>query len=112
MIETSIIIRTKNEERWIGKVLERLVSQTYQDFEIIIVDDGSTDTTEEIVNALKDKRLIYYKIKNKYVTTSHFFTNPSDNPKFKNCQLLAKIPILRNGNIVANGFVYSVELSH
>ncbi len=47
-----------------------------------------------------------------YVTTSHFFTNPSDNPKFKNCQLLAKIPILRNGNIVANGFVYSIELSH
>lgn len=47
-METSIIIRTKNEERWIGKVLEKLFDQTYKDFEIIIVDSGSTDRTLEI----------------------------------------------------------------
>lgn len=49
MCETSIIIRTKNEERWVGKVLERLTSQTYQNFEIVIVDSGSTDGTLEII---------------------------------------------------------------
>lgn len=47
-IETSIIIRTKNEERWLGRVLQKLVSQTYKNFEIIIVDSGSGDRTLEI----------------------------------------------------------------
>lgn len=48
-METSIIIRTKNEEKWVGEVLKRLNEQTYQDFEIIIIDSGSTDQTLEIV---------------------------------------------------------------
>ena len=45
MIETSIIIRTKNEEKWIGLALESVFSQNYKDFEVIIVDSGSTDKT-------------------------------------------------------------------
>lgn len=49
-METSVIIRTKNEEKWIGSVLEMLQKQTYQDFEIIIVDSGSMDRTLEIAN--------------------------------------------------------------
>lgn len=48
-METSIIIRTRNEEKWVGIMLARLVSQSYQNFEIIIVDSGSTDGTLEIV---------------------------------------------------------------
>ena len=46
--ETSIIIRTKNEEKWLGTVLEKLFNQTYKDFEVIIVDSGSSDKTLEI----------------------------------------------------------------
>lgn len=46
--ETAIIIRTRNEERWIGTTLKQLAKQTYQNFEIIIVDSGSTDSTLEI----------------------------------------------------------------
>lgn len=45
----SFVIRTKNEERWIGKVLRSLPSQTFKNFEIIVVDSGSTDKTLEIV---------------------------------------------------------------
>lgn len=48
MPETAIIIRCRNEERWIGETLKRLTDQTYQDFEIIVVDSGSTDRTLEI----------------------------------------------------------------
>ncbi len=48
-METSIIIRTKNEGKWIGEVLKRLTNQTYQNFEIIIIDSGSTDNTLEII---------------------------------------------------------------
>ncbi|PLX28271.1 hypothetical protein C0581_02955 [Candidatus Parcubacteria bacterium] len=44
----SIIIRAKNEEDWIGKTLEMVHKQTYTDFEVILVDNASTDTTVEI----------------------------------------------------------------
>ncbi|MBC69387.1 glycosyltransferase [Acinetobacter sp.] len=43
----SIIIRTKNEERWIGLCLERIKSQNYKNYEIILVDSGSSDNTIE-----------------------------------------------------------------
>lgn len=47
--KVSFVIRTKNEERFIGKVLKYLYKQTYKDFEVIIVDSRSTDRTLEIV---------------------------------------------------------------
>lgn len=47
-VETSVIIRTRNEARWIGECLKRLTQQTYQDFEIILIDSGSDDETLEI----------------------------------------------------------------
>ena len=40
-METSIVIRTKNEEKWIGGVLDMLYKQTYTNFEITVVDSGS-----------------------------------------------------------------------
>ncbi|MEM1312386.1 MAG: glycosyltransferase [Patescibacteria group bacterium] len=46
---TSWVIRTKNEEKWLPKVLETLFLQSRLDFEIIIVDSGSTDSTLDIV---------------------------------------------------------------
>ncbi len=47
MTEISIIIRTFNEERWIGKCLNSLQSQTVDDFEVILVDNHSADKTVE-----------------------------------------------------------------
>lgn len=41
----SIIIRTKNEERWITSCLRNVVAQTYDPFEVIVVDNSSTDRT-------------------------------------------------------------------
>lgn len=41
----SIIVRTRNEERWIGSCLEAISRQTRQDFEVILVDNQSTDKT-------------------------------------------------------------------
>ena len=45
--KVSIIIRTKNEERWIGRCLESIFKQNYRNFEVIIVDNESTDKTLE-----------------------------------------------------------------
>lgn len=47
-MDVSILIRTKNGERYIGKALSAIFSQKYQNFEVLIVDSGSTDATLEI----------------------------------------------------------------
>lgn len=49
-METAIIIRTKNEEKWIGICLGKIFEQTYKNFEVIIVDSGSSDKTLEIAS--------------------------------------------------------------
>ncbi|MBK6935111.1 MAG: glycosyltransferase family 2 protein [Bacteroidales bacterium] len=63
--KVSIILPTYNRAYIIEKGINSLLNQTYQDFEIIIVDDGSTDNTEEIIKKLqeKDKRIKYIKLK-------------------------------------------------
>ncbi len=43
----SLIIRTKNEERWISSCLSAVYSQSYENFEVILVDNESTDKTIE-----------------------------------------------------------------
>ena len=45
----SIIIRTRNEERWIGHCLWAISNQDLQQFEVIVVDNGSTDKTLEVI---------------------------------------------------------------
>jgi len=56
--ETAVIIRTRNEERWVGETLRRLSDQSYSNFEIIVVDSGSTDKTLEIVRRFPNMRII------------------------------------------------------
>ena len=53
-MQISIIIPMYNEERYIARCLESLTHQTFQDFEIILIDDGSTDKTVKIAETFKD----------------------------------------------------------
>ena len=57
----SIIIRTKNEERWISKCLKRINDQTYKNFEIIIVDNISSDNTLKKAKNFKIKKIVKIK---------------------------------------------------
>ena len=59
--KVSIIIRTKNEERWISACLDKIFSQSYKNFEVIIADNCSKDKT--LIKA-KKYPIKYIKIKN------------------------------------------------
>jgi glycosyltransferase involved in cell wall biosynthesis len=57
----SVIIPTFNRAHMIGKAIKSVLNQTYRDFEVIVVDDGSTDNTKEIIRSFTDKRIKYFK---------------------------------------------------
>lgn len=58
-IVVSVIIPTYNRANLLNKGVESVLRQTFSDFEIIIVDDGSTDCTKEVVSRFQDDRIVY-----------------------------------------------------
>ena len=60
----SVIIPTYNRASFVRKAISSVIYQNYQSFEIIVIDDGSTDNTEEIVRNIDHPKLIYIKTKN------------------------------------------------
>tara|TARA_B100000035_G_scaffold306814_1_gene309312 strand:- start:5891 stop:7237 length:1347 start_codon:yes stop_codon:yes gene_type:complete len=60
-VKISIIIRTKNEERWILKCLEQIKKQTLKNYEIILVDNNSTDKTVEKAYLAGVKKIFFIK---------------------------------------------------
>ncbi|HYG50837.1 MAG TPA: glycosyltransferase family A protein, partial [Flavobacteriales bacterium] len=56
----SMVIPTYNRARFIETTLLSVLRQSYPYFEIIVVDDGSTDNTGEIVNNIQDAKISYY----------------------------------------------------
>ena len=65
MIEpmVSVIMPAYNEEQNIHDAIASVLAQDFEDFELIVVDDGSTDLTGEIIKSFTDKRIVYLKNK-------------------------------------------------
>jgi glycosyltransferase involved in cell wall biosynthesis len=61
----SIITPTYNHEKYIDQCIESAIEQTYPHWEQIIIDDGSTDGTAEIIAGFDDKRIDYFRQENK-----------------------------------------------
>lgn len=59
MPRVSVVIPTFNRKAFLKEAIESVLSQTYRDLEVIVVDDGSEDGTAELVTALADKRIRY-----------------------------------------------------
>ena len=59
MPSVSVIVPTYNREHFLQECIESVLSQTFKDFELIVVDDGSTDQTEDILKRYEDK--LHYK---------------------------------------------------
>jgi glycosyltransferase involved in cell wall biosynthesis len=60
-VKVSVILPTYNRGDLIGRAIQSVLAQTYRDFELIIVDDGSTDNTEEVVRTFDDRCIRYLK---------------------------------------------------
>lgn len=61
----SVLMPAYNCGKYIAQSIKSILNQTYSDFEFIIIDDGSTDDTESIINNSKDKRIQFYKTEHK-----------------------------------------------
>lgn len=59
-VRVSIIMAFYNEEKYISHAIDSILGQTYSAWELIIVNDGSTDQSEEIVKKYTDPRIKYY----------------------------------------------------
>ncbi|MBJ6369299.1 glycosyltransferase family 2 protein [Snuella sedimenti] len=64
----SVIIPLYNKGNYIKNTLESVLNQTFQDFEIIVIDDGSFDNGKKIVSTVSDKRVNLYSTHNKGVS--------------------------------------------
>lgn len=66
----SIIIPLYNKAAYIGEVVESVLAQSFQDFELVVVDDCSTDNSAEIVTSYNDKRIRLLKKSNGGVSSA------------------------------------------
>jgi glycosyltransferase involved in cell wall biosynthesis len=66
MPTVSVIINTYNSSHFLVKAVESVLAQTYQNFELIVVDDGSTDDTKEAIAPYLDRLTYIYQENKKY----------------------------------------------
>ena len=59
MPKISVVMPAYNAEKYIGESIDSILNQTYGDFEFIIINDGSRDSTKEIILSYSDNRIVY-----------------------------------------------------
>jgi glycosyltransferase involved in cell wall biosynthesis len=69
-MKVSVVIPTYNRAAFLPEAVESVLKQTFRDFELIIVDDGSTDNTAEIVRTIRDRRIRYISQDNRGVAAA------------------------------------------
>ena len=62
MPEISVLMSVYNGEKYIQEAINSILNQTYQNFELIIVNDGSVDKTREIIEAYKEPRIVLFNL--------------------------------------------------
>lgn len=59
--EISVILPVHNGEAYLKETIDSILSQTYTNFELIVINDGSTDSSEQIILSYTDSRIVYLK---------------------------------------------------
>ena len=81
----SVCIPTYNGAATIAQTIESVLSQTFADYELVVVDDGSTDGTAEIVAGIRDRRVSYFRNA----------TNLGPQGNWNRCLALARCPYVK-----------------
>ena len=58
----SVLLSVFNGEKTLQRSVESILTQSYEDFELLILDDGSDDATESICNSFVDDRIKFFKL--------------------------------------------------
>ena len=67
----SVIMPSWNTSNFIAESIQSVIDQTYENWELIIVDDCSTDNTDDVVAKFTDKRIRYFKNKDTFNKTGY-----------------------------------------
>lgn len=57
----SVVVPTYNRAHLIERSIRSILQQTFTDYEVLVVDDGSEDNTEQVIKSINDQRITYYK---------------------------------------------------
>lgn len=71
-MKVSILIVAYNAENYISDCINSVAAQTYNDYEAIVIDDGSTDKTFEIISKISDRRFRFYHRHHDYISSLNF----------------------------------------
>ena len=64
MVKVSVIVPIYNSEKYLKRCIDSLVNQTLTEMEFILINDGSTDGSDSIINSYSDSRIKYFKRSN------------------------------------------------
>ncbi|WP_299111816.1 glycosyltransferase family A protein [uncultured Winogradskyella sp.] len=66
----SVVVTVYNKSHFVEKTITSILNQSFSDFELIIVDDGSSDDSLKVINGIKDNRISIYPTKNQGVSAA------------------------------------------
>ena len=67
MCEISVVMPVYNSGKYVNEAIRSVLAQSFDDFEFIIVDDGSTDNTQSIIHSFVDKRIKFIQNKHDFI---------------------------------------------
>ena len=71
-----------NYGRYIDKAIQSVLNQTFKDWELLVIDDGSTDNSLDIINKYKKYNKLNYQAKNKGLTVTNNIAIRLSNSKY------------------------------
>lgn len=69
-MQVSVVIAAYNRATFLAQAIESVLAQTFRDFELVVIDDGSTDNTAEVVQEIHDSRVRYIYQENRGVSAA------------------------------------------
>lgn len=70
--KVSVIMASYNHDKYVGRAIESVIKQTYSNWEMIIIDDCSNDSSVQIIQQYKDERITFYQAKENQGTICTF----------------------------------------